>query len=64
MTQRLQAFTATGVLYTVIQMEQAGEIDFVRDNGQAVSRLPDGTFRIDETGEILRIGEPNDGSCG
>jgi hypothetical protein len=35
-------------------MEKGEEIDFILEVGLAVTRLPDGTFRIDETGEIIR----------
>jgi hypothetical protein len=35
-------------------MEKGEEIDFILEAGLAVMRLPDGTFRIDETGEIIR----------
>ncbi|MEJ5979559.1 hypothetical protein WG901_23105 [Novosphingobium sp. PS1R-30] len=35
-------------------MEKGEEIDFILEAGLAVTCLPDGTFRIDETGEIIR----------
>jgi len=57
-TKRLPAVTETGVHHTIVQMEMADEIDFVMDNGLAVTRRPDGTFRINETGEILRLIDP------
>jgi hypothetical protein len=53
--KRLSAVSEDGALYTIVQLENGGEIDFVMDSGWAVTRRPDGTFRIDETGEILRI---------
>lgn len=43
-----------GRKHIIVQMEKGEEIDFILEAGLAVTRLPDGTFRIDETGEIIR----------
>lgn len=61
-TKRLTAVTDSGVHHTIVQMEKAGEIDFVLESGWAVTHLADGTFRIDEMGEILRISDRHTGA--
>jgi len=53
-TGRLAAVSEDGANHTIVEMENGGEIDFILKAGLAVTRLPDGTFRIDETGEIIR----------
>lgn len=53
-TKRLPAASENGRRHIVVQMEQGEEIDFILDSGLAVTRRADGTFLIDETGEILR----------
>jgi hypothetical protein len=35
-------------------MERGEEIDFILDSGLAVTRRTDGSFLIDETGEVLQ----------
>lgn len=57
-TKRLLAVSEDGILHTIVQMENGGEIDFVMDSGWAVKRRTDSTFQISETGEILRIVGP------
>lgn len=53
-TKRLPAASENGRRHIIVQMEKGEEIDFILEAGLAVTRLPDGTFRIDETGEIIR----------
>lgn len=53
-TKRLPAASENGRRHIVVQMEKGEEIDFILDSGLAVTRRADGTFLIDETGEILR----------
>ncbi|APL93404.1 hypothetical protein [Sphingobium indicum] len=53
-TRRLPAASENGRKHIIVQMEKGEEIDFILEAGLAVMRLPDGTFRIDETGEIIR----------
>lgn len=53
-TKRLPAASENGRRHIIVQMEKGEEIDFILDSGLAVTRRADGTFLIDETGEILR----------
>lgn len=53
-TKRLPAASENGRKHIIVQMEKGEEIDFILEAGLAVTRLPDGIFCIDETGEIIR----------
>jgi|EndMetStandDraft_4_1072995.scaffolds.fasta_scaffold69949_3 hypothetical protein len=54
-TERLPAVDGEGRRYVVVEMRLGMEIDFILENGLAVTRQADGTFRIDETGKVLSI---------
>lgn len=54
-TDRLEARSEEGRLHTVVVMQNGDELDYVMADGRAVDRRPDGTFRIEETGETLRL---------
>ncbi|GAD50887.1 hypothetical protein NT2_12_01450 [Caenibius tardaugens NBRC 16725] len=53
-TKRLPAASENGRRHIIIQMEKGEENNFILESSPAVTRLPDGAFRIDETGEIIR----------
>lgn len=53
-TKRLPAAGESGRRHTIVQMERGEEIDFILDSGLAVTRRTDGSFLIDETGEVLQ----------
>ena len=53
-TKRMPAVSKNGQRHTIVQMEKGEEIDFILDSGLAVTRRADGSFLIDETGEVLR----------
>lgn len=52
-TKRLPAAGENDRRHIIAQMEKGEEIDFILDSGLAVTRRADGTFLIDETGEVL-----------
>jgi len=54
-TDRLEARGENGRLHTVVVMQNGVEVDYVMADGRAVTRCSDGSFRIDETGETLRL---------
>lgn len=54
-TDRLKARCQDGLQYTIVVMQNDAEIDYVLANGWAITRLSDGTFRIDETGVLLTL---------
>jgi len=53
-TKRMPAVSKNGQWHTIVQMEKGEEIDFILDSGLAVTRRADGSFLIDETGEVFR----------
>lgn len=53
-TKRMPAVSKNGQWHTIVQMEKGEEIDFILDSGLAVTRRTDGSFLIDETGEVFR----------
>jgi hypothetical protein len=53
-TKRMPAVSKNGQRHTIVQMEKGEEIDFILYSGLAVTRRADGSFLIDETGEVLR----------
>jgi len=50
----MPAVSKNGQWHTIVQMEKGEEIDFILDSGLAVTRRADGSFLIDETGEVFR----------
>lgn len=54
-TERLPAVDGDGRLHVVVEMRLGMEIDFIMENGLAVTRQAGGTFRIDETGKVVSI---------
>jgi hypothetical protein len=53
-TKRMPAVSKNGQRHTIVQMEKGEEIDFILYSGLAVTRRTDGSYLIDETGEVLR----------
>ncbi|RYE69296.1 MAG: hypothetical protein EOP17_03860 [Rhizobiaceae bacterium] len=52
-TDRLNLRGEGGQLHVIIVMQDGADVDYVMADGKAVTRNPDGTFLIDETGEAL-----------
>lgn len=53
-TARFDCEGLEGRRHTIVEMRRGDEIDFILEDGHSVTRLGDGTFEIDGTGEILR----------
>lgn len=49
------ATSEAGERFTVVEMSSGPESDWILQDGRALTRQPDGTFKVDETGESLRI---------
>lgn len=58
-TKRMPAVSEIGGRHVIVQMERGEEIDFILDSGLAITRRADGSFLIDETGEVLWPVDPS-----
>lgn len=54
-TDRLEARGEGGRLHIIVVMRSGAEVDYVLADGRAITRCPDGSFRLDKTGETLRL---------
>lgn len=55
-TTRQSGISDRGKSYTIVGMVDGCECDYILQDGRAITRNPDGTYLLDETGEILVTG--------
>lgn len=54
-TEKHVAVSEEGERYTIVEMSNGLERDWILQDGRALARQPDGTFKVIETDQTLRM---------